>query len=287
MSDPSIGANGPSASTARKPFVRPVTRTGPRRSAANFYRSASGSGVVIGGVPMDTVEDAVTAAVRMGYQIAQAQIDRTTRIAHRFRDAGERAAGPHSERQALDATEQIVFKALMAGIGWLEGLATDQQNPLKRLATAEFNLLGSLLGLTPLRDSSQDDADGSRRSRRTPRSDRTEAAGVRDGAAAGAARSRPTPRGHAPLRVKQEGTERRVVQVRAWELDADVTRGDYEAVFYSAQAGPLRIAGSLTIRPPEPALLSLTIPPEAVAGTWKAAICDKHGVQLGFAEFSI
>jgi len=78
MSDPSIGANGPSASTARKPFVRPVTRTGPRRSAANFYRSASGSGVVIGGVPRDTVEDGVTAAVRMGYQIAQAQIDRTT-----------------------------------------------------------------------------------------------------------------------------------------------------------------------------------------------------------------
>ena len=99
MSQPSIV----SSDSPRKLIERPATRTGPRRSAANFYRSASGSGVVIGGVPMDTVEDAVTAAVRMGYKIAQAQIDRTTRIAQRFKDAGERAAGPHSDRQALDA----------------------------------------------------------------------------------------------------------------------------------------------------------------------------------------
>jgi len=281
MSQPSIV----SSDSPRKLIERPATRTGPRRSAANFYRSASGSGVVIGGVPMDTVEDAVTAAVRMGYKIAQAQIDRTTRIAQRFKDAGERAAGPHSDRQALEASEQLVFKALMAGIGWLEGLAADRQNPLKRLATAEFNLLGSLLGLRgPDAPGAGGSDPGAEARRRRPKPD---PAGRRARTVDDALRSPRQDNHSAPLRVKQVGAERRVVRIRAWELDADVKRGVYEPVFYSADAGGLRIPSSLSIRANEPPLLSLTIPPEAVSGTWKAAICDKQGIQHGYAEFSI
>ena len=107
-----------------------------------------------GGVPLDSVESAVTAAVRMGYKVAAAQIERTARIARRFRDAGDQAAGARrdqgesSERKALDASEQLIFKALMAGLGWLEGVAADNGNPVRRIAAAQFQMLGAMLGLS-------------------------------------------------------------------------------------------------------------------------------------------
>jgi hypothetical protein len=250
--------------------------------AANFYRSAAGKGVAVAGVPLDTVEDAVTAAVRMGYRVAQSQIDRTTRIAQRLKDAGDRAAGPQSDKKALDATEQLVFKALMTGLGWFEGLASDRQNPLKRLATAEFQLLGALFGLHP------EPANDCGEPRRPKRGAAAEPAPdtARDHAA-GSAASRTSSGRPAYPSVRQAGAERRVVKMCGWEIAADVTHGVFKPVFYCADAGGLRITSSLTIRPNEPPVLSLTIPPEAVSGTWKAPICDKRGIQLGFAEFSI
>ena len=66
----------------RQPCASSVHRCSaprPDRGAANFYRSASDNDAAVGGVPLDSVEAAVVAAVRMGYKIAAEQIDRTER----------------------------------------------------------------------------------------------------------------------------------------------------------------------------------------------------------------
>ena len=47
-----------------------VSRTGPVRSAGGFYRTSQ-SGRALGGVPLTTSEDAVVAAVRLAYDVAE------------------------------------------------------------------------------------------------------------------------------------------------------------------------------------------------------------------------
>src|SRR6266508_509068 len=133
---------------------RPLKRTAPDRRAGNYFRSAAEDGKgkdgkAIGGIPLNSTEASVVAAVRMAYEVAEVQIDRSARLARRLRDAGDQAAGPHSSRQALDATERLVFRAMMAFLGWLETAAADNGNALKRLAAAQYRLLGALLGVTP------------------------------------------------------------------------------------------------------------------------------------------
>ena len=96
----------------------------------------------------------MTAAVRMAYKVAAAQVDRSSRLAQRLRDAGDRAVGPGSDRQALDATERLVFRAMMGGLTWLETAAAERDSPLKRLLAAEYRIVGSMLGLVPTDGSS-------------------------------------------------------------------------------------------------------------------------------------
>jgi hypothetical protein len=181
------------------------------------------------------VESAVTAAVRLGYQVAEAQIDRTARVAKRFRDAAGRAAGGKGAgtegRQALDATEQIIFKTMMAGLSFLEGAAVDHRNPIRRAATAQFRLLGSMLGLLPPDDASSSSA---RSPADSTSADRFERESPRQPA------PRPA-RGSAYPRIKhakgsRAATLRRAVRIERWEVSNDTAEGRYPLVFYNAAA---------------------------------------------------
>jgi hypothetical protein len=124
------------------------TRIGPNRNPGGLYRTADDGKRSLAGIPLTSAERAVTAAVRLGYQVAEAQIDRTARLASRLRDAAEEQVGPGPERKAVDAAERLVFKGMMSGLEWLETFAAEPGSPLMRLAKAEYRLLGSLLGFT-------------------------------------------------------------------------------------------------------------------------------------------
>ena len=52
------------------------------------------------------------------------------------------------------------FKPTTALLGWVEGAASDRGNPLKRLAVAQYRLLGSLPGLTPFEGAKKDRGGG-------------------------------------------------------------------------------------------------------------------------------
>jgi hypothetical protein len=263
-------------------FERPrLKRAAPNRTAGNFYRSASSGGRAVGGVPLDSVEAAATAAVRMGYKIAAAQIDRTARFAKRMRDAGDAAAGPASDRLALDATEQLVFNAMMAALGWLEGVAADPGNPVKRFATAEFRLLGSLLGLTPF---DRPGAPG----RPDPG---TATADQNVGQAARVARSATHRSGFSAdsLRIVHTGpaANRRAVQVRRWSLAPGIQVEGLSLVFHRAAGGAATLTGKLRVTPPADAVLTLRWSRKPAAGTWKAPICDSLGMQVGYVEIEL
>ncbi len=85
-------------------WLRPqLERSKPIRTAGGFYRTAEGGRPGLGGVPLTAAEDSVVAAVRMAYNVAEAQIERSARLARRLREAGDRAIGARSDRKAVDA----------------------------------------------------------------------------------------------------------------------------------------------------------------------------------------
>lgn len=254
--------------------VRPdLKRTRPHRHAGGFYRTADSESATLAGIPLVNAEDAVVAAVRMGYKVAEAQIDRSARLARRLRDAGDRAVGPDSPRQALDAGEKLVFRTMMSALAWLEGVAADEGSPLKRLALAEYRLLGSMLGLKP--------ADAHKPSPTPAAVEPFSGAGAQSAPAARASDSRPMPR------IVHRGKERRAVQVRACEIAADAASfGRSNLTFYSLDnIRSKSLEGELTLSGKGGMSLALDTPRFALPGPWRAAICDDtSGLQLGYIE---
>jgi hypothetical protein len=258
-------------------FERPVLkRSAPNRGAANFYRSASDNPHVIGGISLDNVEDAFTSAVRMAYRVAEAQIDRTARLGQRLRQAGDRAAGPGSERKALDATEQLIFRSMMAGLSWFEGLAADDANPIKRLAVAQYRVFGALLGLTPSAGPSV-----------TPSAQRAASEQLAPPARADVSPARPSRLADTPLRIKHKAKkeERRAVEVRSWALPEGIPPGDYALTFHGIAPGT--VIEAVLVVDEQTMTLVLESTRDSAAGVWKAAICDDEGLQLGHIEIAL
>ena len=260
----------------------PLARSGPNRTAGNLYRAAVDDPHAIGGVPLDSVESTVTAAVRLGYKIASAQIDRSSRIARRFRDAADRAtgvergAGGSSEKETLDATEQLIFKGIMAALGWFEGVASDNSNPLRRIAAAQFQMVGRMLGLTPGTDVPMTDArrrDGHRATTDAP---------ARTASPPGPPRSRRRlPRIQHDPKIRAQ--QRRVVQIQGWDLATEAV-GDYEVTFYFDGPATGTFDGTLNVTRTGQATLTVGTTAEAASGLYKAAVCDDKGLQLGYLE---
>jgi hypothetical protein len=259
----------------------PLTRYGPNRGATTFYRAAVDDPHAIGGVQLDSAEAVATAAIRLGYRIADAQVSRVGRIASRLREAGDQATGgsgddTRSDKKALDATEQLIFKTMLSGLSFLEGMAADRANPLRRLATAQFQILGSLLGLLPSErtaGSAGPTPPAPPARHEPPQAPAAPAGPWRD------------PRGHPP-RIKHASAreERRHVQLSDWSLPALAT-AKYELLFHGADpAGAF--SGSLQVSRRD-SLLTVHASIKTPAGAYKAAVCDDDGVQLGFIELTV
>jgi len=261
-----------------RPFTRPsLARTGPKRGASHLYRSAADGGEAVGGIPLDSVESTVVAAVRMGYRIAAAQIDRTERLGRRLRQAGDQAAGAGSDKQALDAAEELVFNAAMAGLSWVEGFASQSDNPLKRLVTAQYRMLGALLGLTSF-ETAVPPAGGKGAS--TPR--REGDAGRSQHAVT--FRSKPANRF---LRIVHQSKTRRAVLVSTWHLESGAAAGMYAVTFYGVHSARSTIAARLIVSRRGEATLELQTPAAAKPGRWKGAVCDDRGAQVGCIEIEM
>jgi hypothetical protein len=255
-------------------WLRPqLERNKPIRTAGGFYRTAEGGRPGVGGVPLTAAEDSVVAAVRMAYNVAEAQIERSARLAKRLREAGDRAVGARSDRKAVDAVEQLMLKAIQGALVWLERTA-DDPDPVKRLLSAQYRLAGSMLGLTP------SDA---------PRSPGGDAPDRSAQSVDAVAPMRPEPGGSyapaAPVKVVLKGEFRRPVRVTRYEVASGALRGEVQ--FYSVadiESDPLKadlvIDGGVRA-------LSLEVPRLAKPGLWKAAVCDSENVQIGLIEIEL
>ncbi len=257
----------------------PPERTGPVRHSGGFYRTAEAKDGTAGGVPLNTANDAVVAAVRLAYKVAEDQIDRSTRLARRLRDAGDRAVGTGSDRKAVDATERLVMKALMSGLEWWEGSVAEGRCPVKRLAAAEYQMLGTILGLGPSPDAKP--APGGARERSSPIEDspHKEIAAVQR-------QQLSVPKLLIMHTNQQNG--RRPVEVERWEIarqDAFKTTVFFFSVAH--MVGPPIQADLVLSGGNADAHLTIATPSAAVGGRWRCAICDPIGVQLGFIEIAL
>jgi hypothetical protein len=246
----------------------PPERERPIRGAGGFYRTADGKEPGSGGVSLHTV--------RLAYKVAEVQVDRSARLASRLREAGDRAVGPGSDRQALDATEKLVMKALLSGLAWWEGSVAEGRCPVKRLAVAEYQMLGQMLGLT------QPDKPKAAATH-SPEQDTTRAKGR--GAEESQSRRSAPPR--LTLQIMHKGTvrERRPVLVASWEI-AETGAFRTPVFFYSVQditAEPLEAELVLSGKRSNARLIIQT-PRHAAPGPWRGAICDAEALQVGFIE---
>jgi hypothetical protein len=256
--------------------VRP-DRTEPIRSMGGLYRTAhrQRGGKVFGGATIQTTEDVVVAAVRSGYRIADAQIERGTKIARELRGAAERAgAGDASEM--LESGEGLGRRALFLALEWVEALAAPPDSPVKRALSAQYRLLGATLGLdtTPF-------GHAERRKRSAAEQDpATRAEGRRESFES------PPPARPLPPKILISGA-RRAVELKRWRADAPIMKATLR---FRLVGGTAQHAFDAPLRPggdgrPE---LTLNLTDELPEGRWKAAICDdQDGELVGMAEIEL
>jgi hypothetical protein len=260
-----------------------LERVKPNRTAGGLYRTADGGRPGVGGVPLGATEDTVVAAVRMAYRVAEAQIDRSARLAQRLRESGDRAVGARSDRKAIDATEQLIVRAMMSGLAWVEGLAGDR-DVLRRLLVAQNKIqsgvVESILGFPPGASSSPSGAasDAAPRAADTPIISDPLVPNVSTGHEPGRLNSR-------SLKVVLKGLKR-PVRVCRYELAVAAPDQNPHLQFFSdADIKSAPLDAKLDIEADGTATLEVTILRDARPGLWKAAICDAHDVQIGMVEF--
>ena len=267
-------------SSVRRPWTRPgAPDARPNRSFGGLYRTAEEQerGETFGGIPLQTAEDAVVAAVRMGYRVADEQIERGRRIASRLRDAAGRA-GTDGTGDAVDGMEQLLTKSLQTGVEWIEEAARDPRSPLRRLASAQFTLLGSMLGFTTVPGVTPD------RPAATPDAKREDASEgeTRDSGIDHEDRLRRGRRA-APRIHHEPKSEARAVQIVMW--DAKVEPGYSSPVtFYSLAADPPQSFVATLEHRDRGVILRFKFEPGQRGGYWRAAILDDQRMQIGVVE---
>lgn len=261
-------------------WTRPSTeRKGPRRSAATIYRTPDHPERNLGGVTLASSEDAAVAAVRMAYRIADAQIERSTRLANRLKGAGDRATGGDSGREAVDAASRLVNNALLSGLAWIEALAAPDDGLASRLVAAQIKAVrAAVFARGQDQGGASQEAPSQQAAQPTPPVQPKTAASVPASAI-----------GNVKVVFKGEPSKRRAVRIVSWELEkapaADVY---FHCVSGSATAAILK--GTVVAdgeRGAQPVLTMDQLPPKAPAGIWRAAVCDDNGVQHGVIEVSI
>lgn len=250
-----------------------LTARAPNRAIGGLYRIAPGQkgGKIFGGVPLQTTEDAVVAAVRTGYRIADAQIEHGMRIAQELRGAAQRA-GAGEPKDMLTNAEALIGRALQLMAEWLETLAAEPSSPLKRLLSAQYRLLGALIGLEA--NAPKDFvAEIQELVKQT----------VRD-AAAPERSARPERRPPVARPVIKFDKEPRAVELVKWELSNDLANVQLSPLNFMRAGDPgSTFNGSIERRPNGMLTLALSLDAKTPEGQWKAPICGTDKVLLGVA----
>jgi hypothetical protein len=250
----------------------PLTVREPNRAVGGFYRIAPGQkgGKIFGGVPLQTTEDAVVAAVRTGYRIADAQIERGMKIAQQLRGAAKRA-GAGEPKDMLLSAESLATRGIALIVEWLETQAAQPSSPLKRMLSAEYRLLGSLLGLGP--DAAND---LEAKIREIFKQGDGQASATESSARAGV----PPTVAH-PV-IVFDG-EPRAVELIKWELSGEVAGVTLKPLKFARAGDPgSTFDGRVEYRADDGALvLTLTLSAQTAEGRWKAAICGTNNVLVG------
>jgi hypothetical protein len=249
---------------------------GPNRSFGGYYRSSDRevSGKLFRGVPLQTAEDTAVAAVRMGYRVIDAQIDRALDMARRLRGAATQA-GVKDSNDILDQAERLLSRGGLAALEFLESAANRPENPLMRLLAAEYRLLGSLFGLqtdtaktseketpkTPSNKSSTDDDTGTAAAQRRVR-----------------------------VRIKhlQPVTEkRRAVNIARFDVSISPPAStSYDSFFHHTshvEADPIK---AKLKRDSQEWVLEIQTDRQP-SGRWRAAVCNDKGDQVGIIEVDL
>ncbi len=270
------------SSTARdeERWSRPLpARTDPVRTAGGLFRTAADGRRGLGGLPLNAAEDAVVAAVRMAYKVAEAQVERSARLAQRLREAGDRAAGPRSDKQALDATQQLIFRAGMSALSWLEAAAAEPGSPLWRLMVAQYRLLGSTFGLIEPEKEKPGKPRPSHHDMPKRVTERGEAATSPARTPAASLRR---------IKIVLEGGHPRPVCLRQFEIESEgpINEG---IKFYSVnhiESEPITARLAIDSQDGAPRL-SVEVQRLAPPGLWRAAVCDREKAQIGMIEIEL
>jgi len=262
-------------------WSRPAPKAeGPNRSFGGYYRSSDRkvSGKIFRGVPLQTAEDTAVAAVRMGYRVIDAQIDRALDMARRLRGAATRA-GVKDSNDILDQAERILSRGGLLALEWLESAANRPENPLMRLFAAEYRLLGSILGL-PIDPAKPCEKD-------TPKTSTDTRSPTSTGTTAPA-----PPRWRVRIQHTQaDPSKRRAVNVVKFEMSESAVppAAEYELLFHSTatdtEAAAL-LRGSLKRESNVGWLLGIQTEDEP-SGRWRAAVCTAAGEQVGIVEIRL
>jgi hypothetical protein len=271
----------PRTSVTAGPWKRPEpSAPGPDRSFGGYYRTSDRTlnGKDFRGVPLQTTEDAVAAAVRIGYQVVDGQIERGLNMARRLRGAAARTGS--TPATVLDDAERLISKGLLAGLEWLETSAAQPGGPLVRLVAAQSKLLNALLGVTTVEPPTD--------ARRTGRSARAPAAAA--AAPEEAAASKPI-QPVAPRVRHAADSAKRAVSVKRWEIIPAyrLTEHAYPLTFHSVgrTEGVRQMQATLTPATKDTATLVVTTSDEHASGLWRAAVCDADGNQFGIIEIEL
>ena len=240
---------------------RLASMAGPNRDTSGLFRAADGSDpTALGFGSRTAAEDAVVAAVRMAYKVADAQVQRGARLAERLNRAAD-AVPDGARAHVASAFDHLTLRAVLDKVGWLEGLASEANAPLQRLIAAQRELIGAMLGVTS-------SAGGA------------SAPAPEKGGGAGATAPPPT-------RIFLTGDERRAVKLTR----VDVPRGALPEVliaFYPVETpGDGRLEGAFARAVDGAATLTVSTSLMAAAGRWRAAVCKNDGEQIGVIEIEI
>jgi hypothetical protein len=256
----------------RRPDIEEI---GPNRAAGGFYRTGTSvEGTPRSGVPLSTANAAVVAAVRLAYEVAETQVERSTRMAARLRAAADEQVGEGSGGHALEAAERLVMNSLVSGLQWWETSVAEGRCPVKRLAAAEYQMLGTLLGLGPAAKRKEADERGPASAERASPEN--------------IARTADTAKQKLQVVHTADARERRRVAVEDWELTcAGSLQG--KVYFYCADHSvkdPIE-AEVVSEADGKNARLTIKTPPQAAAGEWQCVICDDNGLQVGHIEITL
>jgi hypothetical protein len=251
--------------------------SGPDRSFGGYYRTSDRkvSGKDFRGVPLQTAEDTAVAAVRMGYGIIDAQIERGLDMARRLRGAAARA-GAKDANDVLDQAENLFSRGAALGLEWLESVANQPNSPLTRLLTAEYRMLGSLFGLATADKPAADPAS------QTPQATSTQG-DVSEPSA-------PPPASRRRVRIKHvDNSTKRAVTIVTFDVSASPPPNTppYELIFHLTSGTTEQFEATLKREADGTSALEIETTNQQPPGRWRAAICDSAGEQLGIVEIEL